>query len=171
MYHASMPADDHAESLAQALGAALDALIRRAGLPRVQQRLNAAAGASLDRSSYWLARCLAECGGIRLSDLADLQGTDLSTVSRQVRASERAGLVERRPHPADARATLVHLTPHGRAVLERLRAVQRAEILAAVSGWSEADQQTLARLLSRFAAQFLAWAVADAPEAAPRRPQ
>jgi hypothetical protein len=50
----------------------------------VHQRLNAAAGVSLDRSSYWLASWLTDVESLRLSDLAEVLHTDLSTVSRQV---------------------------------------------------------------------------------------
>ena len=139
----------------------LDRLIRRAGLPRVQQHLNAAAGVSLDRSSYWLASWLTDAESLRLSDLADVLRTDLSTVSRQVQAAERAGLVERRPDPSDGRASRVHLTVGGRDALVRLRAVQRAEILAAIAEWSPEDQQRFADLTNRFALSFLAWAVDD----------
>src|SRR5215471_12632328 len=121
--------------LGRDLNEALDRLIRRASLPRVHQRLNATAGVSLDRSSYWLASWLTDAESLRLSDLADLLRTDLSTVSRQVQAAERAGLVERRPDPSDGRASRVYLTAGGRDALERLRAVQRAEILASIADW------------------------------------
>jgi DNA-binding MarR family transcriptional regulator len=150
-----------AESFGRDLNDALDRLIRRAGLPRVHQRLNAAAGVSLDRSSYWLASWLTDAESLRLSDLAEVLRTDLSTVSRQVQAAERGGLVERRPDPSDGRASRVYLTRGGRKALEHLRAVQRAEILAAIADWSPEDQQTFAVLMSRFAHSFLAWAVDD----------
>jgi DNA-binding MarR family transcriptional regulator len=150
-----------AEALGRDLNEALDRLIRRAGLPRVQQRLNAAAGVSLDRSSYWLASWLTDAESLRLSDLADVLRTDLSTVSRQVQAAERAGLVERRPDTSDGRASRVHLTVGGRDALERVRSVQRAEILAAIAEWLPEDQQRFADLMSRFALGFLAWAVDD----------
>jgi len=147
--------------LGHELNKALDRLIRRAGLPRVHQRLNAAAGVSLDRSSYWLASWLTDADSLRLSDLADVLHTDLSTVSRQVQAAERAGLVERRPDPSDGRASRVYLTVGGRDALERVRAVQRAEILASMADWAPEDQQMFANLMSRFAYSFLAWAVDD----------
>lgn len=154
-----METNHQTESVADELLEALDTLARRTNLPRVYQHLIAASGSSHDRSCYWLAIALANFDGLRPSDLSELQGTDLSTVSRQIQASERAGLVERAPDPADARATLIRLTPRGREVLRQIRTTQRAEILAAVSGWSEEDQRAFARLLSRFASQFLAWAV------------
>jgi DNA-binding MarR family transcriptional regulator len=147
------------EAFGRDLNEALDRLIRRAGLPRVQRRLNAAAGVSLDRSSYWLACWLTDAESLRLSDLADVLHSDLSTVSRQVQAAERAGLVERRPDPSDGRASRVYLTAGGRDALERLRAVQRTEILAAIADWLPEDQQRFAELMSRFALSFLAWAV------------
>ena len=150
-----------AEVLGRELNEALDRLIRRAGLPRVQQRLNAAAGVSLDRSSYWLASWLTDAESLRLSDLAEVLHTDLSTVSRQVQAAERAGLVERRPDPSDGRASRLYLTLGGRDALERLRAVQRAEILASMADWLPEDQQRFAELMSRFARSFLTWAVDD----------
>ena len=137
-----MTADD--EALGRELNEALDRLIRRAGLPRVHQRLNAAAGVSLDRSSYWLASWLSDAESLRLSDLAEVLHTDLSTVSRQVQTAERAGLVERRADPSDGRASRVYLTSGGRDALERLRAVQRAEIMAAMADWSPDDQQRFA---------------------------
>jgi DNA-binding MarR family transcriptional regulator len=147
------------EALGRDLNEALDRLIRRAGLSRVHQRLNAAAGVNLDRSSYWLASWLTDAESLRLSDLAEVLHTDLSTVSRQVQAAERAGLVERRPDPSDGRASRVYLTAGGRDALERLRTVQRAEILAAIADWLPGDQQRFAELMSRFAGSFLAWAV------------
>jgi DNA-binding MarR family transcriptional regulator len=149
------------EVLGRELNEALDRLIRRAGLPRAHQRLNAAAGVSLDRSSYWLASWLTDAESMRLSDLADVLHTDLSTVSRQVQAAERAGLVERRPDPSDGRASRVYLTVGGRDALERVRAVQRAEILASIADWAPEDQHMFAALMSRFAHSFLAWAVDD----------
>ena len=149
------------DALGRDLNEALDRLIRRAGLPRVHQRLNAAAGVSLDRSSYWLASWLTDSESLRLSDLASVLHCDLSTVSRQVQAAERAGLVERRPDPSDGRASRVYLTAGGRDALERLRAVQRAEILSAIAEWSPDDQQRFADLMRRFAVSFLAWAVDD----------
>jgi DNA-binding MarR family transcriptional regulator len=145
-----------ADVLGRQLNEGLDRLIRRAGLPRVHQRLNAAAGVSLDRSSYWLASWLTDAESLRLSELADVLHTDLSTISRQVRAAERAGLVERRPDPSDGRASRVYLTAGGRDALERLRAVQRAEILAAIADWPPDDQQRFAELMNRFAVSFLA---------------
>jgi DNA-binding MarR family transcriptional regulator len=154
-----MSADE--EAFGRELNEALDRLIRRAGLPRVHQRLNAAAGVSLDRSSYWMASWLTGAESLRLSDLAEVLHTDLSTVSRQVQAAERAGLVERRADPSDGRASRVYLTSGGRDALERLRAVQRAEILAAIADWSPDDQQKFAELMSRFARGFLVWAVDD----------
>jgi DNA-binding MarR family transcriptional regulator len=150
-----------AEAFSRDLNEALDRLIRRAGLPRVHQSLNATAGVSLDRSSYWLASWLTDAESLRLSDLAEVLHTDLSTVSRQVQAAERAGLVERRQDPSDGRASRVYLTAGGRDALERLRAVQRAEILAAIADWLPEDQQRFAELMSRFAGSFLAWAVDD----------
>jgi DNA-binding MarR family transcriptional regulator len=160
------------ELLGRGLSESIDRLIRRASVPRVHQRLNAAAGVRLDRSSYWLASWLADSNGLRLSELADVLHMDLSTVSRQVQSAERGGLVDRVPDPSDGRASLVRLTPAGYAALERIRGVQRAEILAAIDDWPTEDQQSFARLMDRFSAGFLAWAGDDIPaprEAGPTR--
>ena len=157
-----MPADD--DAVGHQLNEALDRLIRRASLTRVHQRLRAAAGINLDRSSYWLASWLAEADSLRLSDLAHVLYTDLSTVSRQVQAAERAGLIARRPDPLDGRATRVYLSPAGRSALERVRAVQRSEILSTIADWSPNAKRTFTKLMSRFASEFLAWALGELPE-------
>ena len=67
----------------------------------------------------------------------------------------------RRSDPSDGRASRVYLTAGGRDALERVRAVQRAEILASIADWLPEDQQKFAELMSRFARTFLAWAVDD----------
>jgi DNA-binding MarR family transcriptional regulator len=149
----------HLELLGPDLHDSIDRLIRRASLRRVHQRLAAPAGVTLDRSSYWLATWLSDADGLRLSDLAEALHTDLSTVSRQVQAAERSGFVKRRPDPSDGRASLVYLTSMGQEALDSVRAVQRAEILAAINEWSPEDQHTFARLMDRFSSAFLAWAL------------
>ncbi len=156
-----MPNGHCRETLAGELNTALHAIIRRGALPRVLRRLNEAADSSFDRSSYWLAVRLAETDGMRLSALAEAQGTDLSTISRQVQVCEHAGLLERRPDPADARASLLHLTRAGHESLERMVAAQRTEVLAAVEDWPDDDLRAYVALSTRFAARFHAWAVSD----------
>src|SRR4051795_8904193 len=100
-------------------------------------------------------------GEQRCSTLAAKAGVDVSVVSRQVAALERAGYVARRPDPRDGRASLFSLTParyvprgpaprDGGASLFSLppagsaalaaTLVERAHwAAAALSGWDEQD--------------------------------
>lgn len=96
-----------------------------------------------------LAR-LVEAGPQRAGALAAAVGTDPSTVSRQVSALVAAGLVERRPDPADARAQLIAATADGeRCCAEGRR--RRTDLVAAVlSGWPHECRHQLAELLGRF---------------------
>jgi DNA-binding MarR family transcriptional regulator len=97
---------------------------------------------------------LRERDGTRITDLADRLMTDLSVVSRRVRALRDRGLIESVPDPADRRAQLVVLSPAGAARLDTLRASTGESIAKAMSGWTVADLRTLAEMLSRFKADL-----------------
>lgn len=56
---------------------------------------------------------------IRLSDLAQQQACDPSTITSMVQRLEREGLLKRTVDPADGRARLVQLTAKGRKLRER----------------------------------------------------
>src|SRR5579875_1219901 len=86
----------------------LTRLIRQANRPSWWRRLATAGGVSLERVEYATLARIEEAsgrGGARLTDLAEAMGLDISTVSRQVRTVEAAGLVERRCDPVDQRAS------------------------------------------------------------------
>ena len=89
-----------------------------------------------------LANSLAGSSDSRNDSLSDVLCTDLATVSHQVQAAERSGLVQRRPDPLDGRASRVRLSRRGRNLLDRVRAVQQAELLAAIEQWSPEEQRT-----------------------------
>ncbi|MEO7131742.1 MAG: MarR family transcriptional regulator [Dermatophilaceae bacterium] len=77
------------------------------------------------------ARLLAlidELGPVRISTLATADHSSQPTVTSQVQRLETAGWVSRESDPADARATLVSLTPHGDVALHQVR-VARAKVL------------------------------------------
>jgi DNA-binding MarR family transcriptional regulator len=97
---------------------------------------------------------LRECDGVRITDLADRLMTDLSVVSRRVRALRGRGLIKSVPDPADRRAQLVALSPAGAAMLDTLRASTGESIAKAMSGWTVTDLRTLAEMLSRFEADL-----------------
>jgi DNA-binding MarR family transcriptional regulator len=63
---------------------------------------------------------------------------------------ERAGLVRRVVDPDDQRARLVELTDAGSAAAGRYLEAVLGWFTGAVADWSEEDQRTLGRLLSRF---------------------
>lgn len=138
------------------IAAAWSSLLRRAMLPRVQDHWIQAAGLQLDRASYWLLRLLSEHDKLRLSDLAQRQGTDVSTVCRQVRQCEKAGLVEREGDPSDLRAVLFRLTDAGREALGRMQAVRLAVFDDVFAAWPARERQQFARMTRRFVDAYLA---------------
>lgn len=83
--------------------------------------------------------------------LASGLGIDRTVMTYLVDDLERAGLVERRPDPADRRARRVVLLPPGRSVLEdttrRIAEVERAVL----GGLSDEDAETFRTLLARVA--------------------
>jgi len=103
-----------------------------------------------DKSSLHLLWPLLDEGPMRLRALAEAKQADPSTVSRQAAQLVRAGLVDRAPDPADARACLFVLTEQGRAVWDTLKQQRRDAIADALAAWSDDDLSTFADLFSRF---------------------
>jgi DNA-binding MarR family transcriptional regulator len=88
----------------------------------------------------------------RVGALAATLDVRQPTVSDAVATLERKGLVERRPDPADARATTLCATPQGRAVADRLDAWD-TRVRSAVRGLPEQDRKrSLSLLLDLIAA-------------------
>ncbi|PTH83432.1 MarR family transcriptional regulator [Streptomyces sp. A244] len=117
------------------------------------RRARAAAGRmhpELSLVSYTLLGHLEESGGCRATDLAAHYALDKSTVSRQVAGLERAGLIERRPDPADQRVQVLHLTRSGRRVLAQVTESRRAAFRERLAGWPEEDLSRFAEYLVRY---------------------
>jgi DNA-binding MarR family transcriptional regulator len=105
-------------------------------------------------------------GPVRVSALAETVGLDVSTVSRHVRNLVAAGHLRRSEDPDDGRATLLHLTPDGAALLAAAMS-RRAEVLRrATADWPDADRDTLATLLGRLG-DGLAAAAGHSPDRPP----
>jgi DNA-binding MarR family transcriptional regulator len=104
---------------------------------------------ALDRASYLILRHLEVAGPQNVSVLAAALHLDGSTVTRQVAALLRDGLVSRERDPQDRRGAVITATPSG---LSRMSAVRKAreELYAQMlTSWSEEDRRTLAALLHR----------------------
>jgi DNA-binding MarR family transcriptional regulator len=91
-------------------------------------------------------------GPLRLSDLAERLRIVPRSTTEVVDALEAAGLAERRPDPADRRATLVVLTPRGTEVGESARAARAAGAARFFDTLTPADRADLARILKTLAA-------------------
>jgi DNA-binding MarR family transcriptional regulator len=117
--------------------------------PRQRERLARAAGAPVTPAGLTLLRLVQDQGPLASSALAARLSLDLSTVSRQIRPLERAGLLERRPDPGDARVASLRISPRGRALLERIREVSLNDFAVAMGDWPARDREQLASLLRR----------------------
>lgn len=88
--------------------------------------------------------------GVTLNELAALTHSSSAGVTQSVDSLERRGLVERAPHHADGRSTIVTLTPEGRARFEAAF-VAHNERIREITSALEADRaesffDSLARL-------------------------
>ncbi len=99
----------------------------------------------IEQAAYYLLAVLATEGPQRTTALAEAVHSDTSTVSRQVGALVRHGLVERQADPADGRACLLAATPDRAARASSTTARARTEQMADVLGhWSSEDLATVA---------------------------
>ncbi|GAA4417519.1 hypothetical protein GCM10023148_15540 [Actinokineospora soli] len=106
--------------------------------------------AGVDRSVIVLLKNLVALGPVRLGTLADAVHSDPSTVSRQVAALVKDGLVARQADPADGRASLLVPTDEGLALLERQRARFAESIAQMVRHWDPDDLDRFIELFERF---------------------
>ena len=79
------------------------------------ERFAAAGDADVRRSYGSTLVPLFEEDGLRIGELARRASLSKQTLTDMVRRLERDGLVERRPDPSDARASLIFLTDRSRA--------------------------------------------------------
>lgn len=131
------------------LMASLQRLGRLFASRQVSSRITTAAGVEVSQQGAALLRALLREGQLSVAALAASTPMEIAAVSRQVRLLEKAGAVERSSSPADGRVALLDLTPEGRQLAERIRAVGVQHLKEALAGWSKADERTLARLLGR----------------------
>lgn len=85
------------------------------------------------------------------SDLACKIGISRATVTGLLDGLERDGFVERRPHPEDRRALMVHLTEAGSAFLETMLPDHYRRIADLMSELDVAERRQLVGLLNKVA--------------------
>jgi len=100
-------------------------------------------------SAFRALRVLGRHGTMRLTELSEHLHIAPRSVTEVVDTLESRGLAERRPDPADRRATLAELTEHGARVLDAIRAARGTEAERAFGRLSATDRAHLARLLRK----------------------
>ncbi|MFI7675169.1 MarR family winged helix-turn-helix transcriptional regulator [Actinophytocola sp. NPDC049390] len=111
-------------------------------------RMSKAGG--VDRSTVMLLKTLVHQGPSRSSALAAAIHSDPSTVSRQIAAMVRDGLVERMADPEDGRASVLVPTEAGKALLEEQRKRLGLALARVVQEWAPDDVDRFLELLERF---------------------
>jgi DNA-binding MarR family transcriptional regulator len=106
----------------------------------------------VDKTSFVLLGNLSANGPMRSSALAEAVFADPSTISRQVAALVRDGLVERQADPEDGRASLLAVTAKGTEVIERNCRRRNAAVAGMLADWSPEDRERFVELFERFVA-------------------
>lgn len=92
---------------------------------------------------------LRERDGRRMGDLSETTSIEVSTLTRLVDNMEKKGLVARRRHADDARAVMLHATPAGRRLTQRILPIAERYERVALAGFSAAEGDVLKAALRR----------------------
>ena len=130
-------------------------------VPQALGRLRVALDDSFDRVSrrFGLSAqqaellCAAMCPSA-VGDLARSLRCDRSNVTRLADRAAQRGLLTRRNHEADARVTLIELSPEGRDVAERFIAALEDELADLLVTWPARRQREVARVLGQLSEEL-----------------
>lgn len=84
-----------------------------------------------------------------IGEIAEGLGLTAPTVSVTVSKMEQAGLLERRPNPADARALQIHLTEKGSALQEQAYQFRLEKMSRLLDGLQEEEANQMLELLEK----------------------
>jgi DNA-binding MarR family transcriptional regulator len=138
-----------AEAAEEAARALADVVPRLARL--IANALESDPDLSLSLRQYRMLERLADRPH-RTTELATSSGVTQPTASAAVGSLEGRGLVRRAPDPEDRRATLIHVTPEGAAVLASARARVLERVLMITDGIGERDAHAVIELLPQLRA-------------------
>jgi DNA-binding MarR family transcriptional regulator len=127
-----------------------DELLRVTKLLQVARMRAPRAHPQVDPMAYPLLFHLAR-RPLRVSALAELVHSDVSTVSRQVSTLVDLGLVSRGPDPDDGRAQALSVTPQGTELLTAIRRGRDQWLARLLTDWSADDLRDFTAHLARFA--------------------
>lgn len=108
----------------------------------------------VEQAAFLLLAVLATEGPQRTTALAEAVHSDTSTVSRQVGALVRHGLVERQADPADGRACLLVATENGQQCFERQRKMRTDQLAELLAHWTPEELRDTTTALARLNTEF-----------------
>jgi DNA-binding MarR family transcriptional regulator len=114
------------------------------------------------KAQWQVLLVLSRSEGINQAGLADRLEVENITLCRMVDRLQEAGLVERRPDPADRRAWRLFLTPAAHPVIAGMRGLGAEVIGEALAGFTADEQEQLRAMLTRVRSNL----ATRAPEAA-----
>jgi len=97
---------------------------------------------------------LRERDGRRMGDLSRTTSIEVSTLTRVVDTMEGKGLVVRRRAADDARAVMLHVTPAGRRLTQRIVPIAERYEQVALAGFGDAEAERLKEALRRLYANM-----------------
>lgn len=103
---------------------------------------------SLTRAQLRILAQLRQDGPAAVSQLANMLGVTLPSITATVDRLVQSSLVAREDDPNDRRRVINKLTPSGTALIERLQEGRRARLIAALEHLSAEDLDVLARGLT-----------------------
>ncbi|MER7754541.1 MarR family transcriptional regulator [Kitasatospora sp. NPDC097643] len=136
---------------------------RESSIDTIQRELTAFARRARHKASqlhpdlslvtYSILDLITERGGCRAADVAAHFMLDKSTVSRQVTALEKLGLLRREADPDDQRGQILRATEAGLTLLRDANEQRRIAFTARLSDWSDEDIARFADYLTRYGAE------------------
>ena len=121
---------------------------------RTRARVLDVAAHDVEWTAQMVLKCLANEGPMRSSAIAEHVRADPSTVSRQVAALVKEGLVERTADPEDGRASLLVLTDKADETLARHDDIRNRYFAGMLADWSDRDLRRFADLMRRFTRDY-----------------
>ena len=122
---------------------------RRAALAVIEMFLQRMAVYELRPVEFSVLSLIAHNPGITSRQLCSALGILPPNLVGMINTFEKRGLIAKRPHPSDGRATGLHPTPPGDALLQKAEKTAHDLEDEATSGLSSAERKTLIRLLKK----------------------